>query len=200
MSVMWQPRTQRVLRQSLYRSTLIAAILLFAMSGQAGERRENQQTGLWIYSNEQEGFSIELIQLHGEFVRAVFGSKGFTPEMLEHLDEYCFYGTVVRNTSGRAVGMKVRDWFTRTADGQNQPLKTKTDWIEDWAKAGVPFKWLMLGDDVTFAPDDWLQGFSSVKLPRGSHFDLHYSWILEGKRREAILDDIECPPYTLPES
>jgi hypothetical protein len=172
---------------------------MFAISLQASERRENHQTGLWIYSNNQDGFSIELIQLHGEYITAVFGSRGFTPEMLDRLGEYCFYGTVVRNTSGRTIGMKVRDWFARTTDGQNQPLKTKSDWIEDWTKAGVPFKWLMLGDDVTFAPDDWLQGYSSVRLPRGSHFDLHYSWTLEGQRHDAILENIECPPNTLPE-
>jgi hypothetical protein len=176
---------------------LVCAMVL-AGSGSAAERRENTKTGMWIWQQEQSGFSIEFVQLHGDYVSAVFGSKGFTPEMLEKLSEYCFFGTVVRNSGQGPVTMRVADWFARTPDGRDQPLKTKTEWIADWASAGVPFKWLMLADDVTFEPGDWLQGFSSVKLARGSRFDLHYSWTVEGQRHEAVIADVECPPVHLP--
>lgn len=177
----------------------LASTVLLAGPVSAAERREIPTTGLWSWTQVQSGFSIEFAQLNGDYVSAVFGSKGFTPEMLEDLSGYCFFGTIVRNEGSGPVTMRVAEWFALVPGGRKQPLKTKTEWIADWSSAGVPFKWLMLADDVTFSPGDWLQGFSSVKLPRGSRFDLHYTWTGEGQRHEAVITDVECPPAHLPE-
>ncbi|MCB1864928.1 MAG: hypothetical protein KDG50_05825 [Chromatiales bacterium] len=179
----------------------VTAALLCAgacVSATGAERRLNTQTNTWNWTQVADGFSIELVQLHGDYVSAVFGSKGFTEAMLDELGRYCYYGTIVRNVSDEAIHMRVADWFARTADGRDVPLKTKADWIADWAAAGVPFKWLMLADDVTFEKNDWIQGFSSVQLPRDAKFDFHYVWHVEGQRHEAVINDVECPPAHLP--
>ncbi|MEA3413770.1 MAG: hypothetical protein U9R74_19900, partial [Pseudomonadota bacterium] len=101
---------------------VILSAMVLAGPGPAAERRENPKTGLWIWQHAQSGFSFELAQLHGDYVSAVFGSKGFTPAMLKTLSEYCFFGTIVRNSSQGPVTMRVADWFARTPHGHDQTL------------------------------------------------------------------------------
>ena len=59
---------------------------------------------------------------------------------------------------------------------------------------GVAFRWSMLPDDQTFEVGDWGQGFTTVKLPPGTRFDLHYGWSQHGEPVQDIIKDMQCAP------
>lgn len=179
----------------------VAGALLVATAASAAAlevvRERNPDTGLWVYKAKGEGFTMELIQLHARFIRATYGSKGFTPEMLDQAASYCTFGTIARNLSDGALGYRVADWRAVTPDGTRHALKTKTEWLQDWQSAGVPFNWSILPDSPTFQAGDWAQGFTTVKLPRDSIFDLEFSWTVGDEQYVGVIEDVECPPERL---
>ena len=48
-------------------------------------------------------------------------------------------GTIVRNISDAALSYRVADWRYRDADGAEHPIKTKSEWLEEWHGMGVRF-------------------------------------------------------------
>ena len=160
-------------------------------------RERNPTTGLWVYKAVEDGFSIELIQLHADFIRATYESKGFTDAMLDEAAAFCSYGTIAKNLTDKPLSYRVADWRAVTPDGTAHPLKTKSEWLAEWQAAGIPFNWSILPDSPTFQPGDWAQGFTTVKLPRDSTFDLRYSWTVGDEKHVGVIKDVECPPETL---
>lgn len=158
---------------------------------------EVNETGLKRWQLENNGFSLELIQLHAEFIQASYSSRGLPDPIVHGMDDYCVYGTIARNLSDGPMHYRVVDWRAKLADGQEVIPKTKSQWLDEWRKIGVRFAWSLLPDDQKFEEGDWSQGFTTVKLPRGSTFDLIYNWTLGDQRHTATIPDIECPPYTL---
>ncbi len=156
------------------------------------------ETGLLSWRVEVGGFSLELIQLLPDFVRAVYGARGLPPELIEGIAAYCVFGTIAINTSDSPLSYRVADWRYVTPDRQEQPLKTKTQWVTEWRKMGVPFKWSILPDEQTFEVGDWSQGFTTVKLPRESIFDLIYSWTVKGETHVGRIEKLRCAPEQLP--
>jgi hypothetical protein len=105
------------------------------------------------------------------------------------------------------MSYRVKDWRYRAkaddgTSGKALPVKTKTQWLEEWRKAGVTFSWTLLPDAGEFAVGDWQQGFTTVKLPREAEFDLIYRWQLDGVEHEGVLEGLKCAPeeLDLPES
>lgn len=180
---------------------VLAGLLLglITAAAAAGEvtRERNPNTGLWIYKTEQGGLGIELIALHAEFIRATYGAKGFTDEMLDEAAAYCAFGTIARNLTDQPLAYRVADWRAVTADGTEHALKTKSEWVEEWHGAGIPFSWSILPDSPTFQVGDWAQGFTTVKLPRDATFDLRYTFTVGDEKHVAVIENIECPPERL---
>ena len=158
---------------------------------------KNEQSGLLTWTSEDEGFSIELIQLLPDFVRAVYAKHGFTHEEVERIAGYCVFGSILKNTSEQQLTYKVREWTYTDAQGKTLPVKTKSQWLAEWRKAGITFSWTLLPDDVVFEVGDWQQGFTTINLPRESHFDLHYTWTLDGVPHRGTLKDLSCAPETI---
>ena len=93
----------------------------------------------------------------------------------------------------------VRDWRYRTKDGKESAVKTKTQWLAEWKKAGITFSWTLLPDRGDFEVGDWQQGFTTIKLPRETEFDLIYKWQLDGVAYSGVLKNIKCAPEALPD-
>ncbi|MDJ0871866.1 MAG: hypothetical protein QNJ87_08855 [Gammaproteobacteria bacterium] len=163
------------------------------------KQSRNSETELFSWQVEDRGFSLELVQLHTDFVRAVYGARGFPPALIDGIAEYCVFGTIAINTSDAQLSYRVADWRYVTPDGEQHPLKTKTQWTTEWMKMGVPYNWSILPDDQTFEVGDWSQGFTTVRLPRESVFDLVYSWTVEGKTHVSRIEELRCAPEHLPE-
>ncbi len=162
---------------------------------------KNKITGLLTWTAEDEGFSIELIQLLPDFVRAIYAKHNFPKKEIERAAAYCMFGTILKNTSSQIMRYYVKDWRYYTKDKPEHllPVKTKSQWLEEWRKAGITFSWTLLPDAGEFEVGDWQQGFTTIKLPRETEFDLIYKWQLDGKAYTGILENLKCAAETLPE-
>jgi len=167
----------------------------------AGEVRQHTDpdTGLLSWQIRERGFSMQLLQVLPDYVRATYSARGLPPDIVETIAGYCVFGTIVTNDSQQQLSYRVADWRYVTADGKAHPLKTKTQWVNEWKDQGVAFRWSILPDDQTFEPGDWSQGFTTIPLPPGSAFDLVYSWKYQGETHEGKLEGMRCAPATLPD-
>ena len=180
---------------------LLLVCLQAAAALAAGTRSEqvDPATGLMSWKVDGQAFSIELIQVLPDYVRAVYSARGLPPEVVDEVSSYCVFGTIIRNTTAQPLSYRVADWRYITPDGTEHPLKTKTEWVEEWRSMGVAFRWSMLADEQTFSEGDWVQGFSTVKLAPGSRFDLRYSWRQHGKTITGTIEGVRCAPAEAPE-
>ena len=160
---------------------------------------KNEASGLLTWTAKDTGFSIELIQLLPDFIRAIYAKHNFPAEEVERAASYCMFGTILKNTSEQHLSYRVKDWSYRTRDGKKYPVKTKTQWLEEWQKAGILFSWTLLPDVGEFAVGDWQQGFTTIKLARESEFDLIYTWQLDGVAHTGVLKNLKCAPESLPD-
>ena len=179
------------LQMSLLSDELIAAEVTI---------HKNDVSGLLTWSSKDEGFSIELIQLLPDFVRAIYGKHNFSKKEIERVASYCVFGTIIRNTSDKHLSYRVNNWRYRSTDNKKlRSVKTKTQWLEEWKKAGISFSWTLLPDIGEFAVGDWQQGFTTIDLPRDSEFDLIYKWRLGDEVHSDVLKNVKCAPENLPE-
>lgn len=160
---------------------------------------KNETSGLLTWTVNDKGFRIELIQLLPDFIRAIYAKHNFPKQEVERAAAYCIFGTILKNTSDQTLSYRVSDWRYQTKDGKRHPVKTKTQWLDEWRKAGIAFSWTLLPDTGEFAVGDWQQGFTTVKLPRETEFDFIFKWKLDGVEHTGVLENIRCAPESLPE-
>ena len=187
----------------LIKQALLTALLVIFMVDAAATEisvHKNEISGLLTWTADDEGFKIELIQLLPDFIRAIYAKHNFPKQEVERAASYCVFGTIIKNTSDQHLSYRVSDWRYRTKDGRERPVKTKTQWLQEWRKAGIIFSWTLLPDAGEFAVGDWQQGFTTVKLPRETEFDFIYKWQLDGVAHTGILENIRCAPDSLPET
>ena len=180
-------------------TTLLWGTQLFA--NQVSIHR-NETTGLLTWKVEDQGFSLELIQLLPDFVRAIYSKHHFPAEEVENIAGYCVYGSILKNTSDKEMSYDVADWQYRDADGRLFPVKSKTQWLQEWQKKGITFSWTLLPDKGDFAEGDWQQGFTTIKIPVGESrkdftFDFIYRWKLGNKTYSGTIKQLSCPPARL---
>ncbi|MDA3868379.1 MAG: hypothetical protein PF589_00200 [Gammaproteobacteria bacterium] len=185
--------------RSGFLGSLFATVVLLAAPLHAAEVsvHKNPKTGLLTWTSEEKGFSIELIQLMPDFVRAVYSKHDFPQEEIERIASYCVFGSILKNTSEQQLTYKVSEWTYTDAQGETKPVKSKTQWLQEWQKVGITFSWTLLPDDVVFEVGDWQQGFTTIKVPRNEHFDLNYRWTLDGVAHTGTLKNLSCAPATL---
>ncbi len=186
-------------RKIFFKLLLITCLGLFQSQAHATQSiTKNEDSGLLAWTSKGEGFSIELIQLLPDFVRAIYGSHGFPPAEIERIAGYCVFGSVIKNTSQKPISYRIADWHYTDKSGVKHPVKTKSQWLEEWKKAGITFSWTLLPDTGDFEVGDWQQGFTTIKLPRNAVFDLTYTWTLDGKHHSETFKAISCAPENLP--
>ena len=181
------------------------ALLLLSVIGTAPpafaavETFSDETSGLLSWKAQHPGFSLQFIQLLPDYVRAVYGARGLPKEVVDLMASYCMFGTIIKNESDKPLAYRVADWRYITADGQAHPVKTKTQWLEDWQDMGVAFRWSLLPDDQQFAPGDWSQGFTTLPLARGTVFKLKYQWTQQEETHEGIFEELRCAPAEAPD-
>ncbi|MCW8831228.1 MAG: hypothetical protein OQK32_06890, partial [Gammaproteobacteria bacterium] len=132
-----------------------------------------------------------------DFVRAIYSSHDFSRAEIERIAGYCVFGSIIKNTSQQQLSYKVKNWTYTDAVGKTHPVKTKSQWLEEWRRAGITFSWTLLPDDGVFNVGDWQQGFTTVKLPRKAQFDLTYTWTLDSKAHSGTLKNLQCAPENI---
>ena len=103
---------------------------------------KNEASGLLTWTVDDTGFRMELIQLLPDFIRAIYAKHNFPEEEVERVASYCVFGTILKNTSNQHLTYRVSNWSYQTKDGKagygkKQPVKTKTQWLEEWKKTGI---------------------------------------------------------------
>ena len=172
----------------------------FATAGDAGvSTRTDPQTGLKSWQYQGDGLAIELLQLPPDFIRASYSARGLPDSVTEAVATRCVFGTIVRNISDAPLSYRVADWRYRGPDGAEHPIKTKSEWLEEWHGMGVRFSWSILADDPTFAVGDWIQGFTTMPVTHGSRVALTVVWSVNGVRYAKTLPDLECAPPPAPD-
>lgn len=179
---------------------LLGCLLLCSLpaGGSTATQQADPDTGLLSWKAAGQAFSIELIQILPDYVRAVYAARGLSQRIIDDVSSYCVFGTIIRNTTAEPLSYRVADWRYITPDGVRHRLKTKSEWVQEWRDMGVAFRWSMLAEEQTFAEGDWVQGFTTVKLPPDSRFDLEYSWSQHGKQYTRIIEDMRCAPVNVP--
>jgi hypothetical protein len=147
---------------------------------------------------QHEGFSLELIQVLPDYVRAVYASRGLPETAIERLAAYCVFGTIVRNESDAALAWRLADWRFVGADGRELRIKPKSQWLEEWRQLGVAFRWTLLADEQVYEVGDWGQGFITLELSPSEAFDLHYNWTQNDKRYFGKIEQARCAPRDVP--
>jgi hypothetical protein len=165
---------------------------------------KNELSGLLTWTANDDGFKVEFIQLLPDFIRAIYAKHNFPPEEVERAAAYCVFGSIIKNTSDKLLSYRVDTWRYRIKSSgavasKEFPVKTKTQWLEEWKKAGINFSWTLLPDSGEFEVGDWQQGFTTIKLPRESEFDLIYKWKLDGVAHSGIIKNMKCAPAMLQE-
>jgi len=152
----------------LVKPALLIAMLMLLTEAAATEVsiHKNEISGLLTWTAADEGFKIELIQLLPDFIRAIYAKHNFPKQEVERAASYCIFGTIIKNTSDQHLSYRVSDWRYRTEDGKQHPVKTKTQWLEEWRKAGITFSWTLLPDTGEFAVGDLQWVIGSRGLPR----------------------------------
>lgn len=159
--------------------------------------QKNDASGLLTWTSKDDGFSIELIQLLPDFVRAVYGKHGLPADEVERIAAYCDFGTIIQNTSQQQLSYRVSDWRYIDKNGKAYPVKTKAQWLEEWRKAGITFAWTLLPGNGDFGIGDWQQGFTTIQIDRNEKFDLVYTWTLDGKQHQGKIENMSCAPASL---
>jgi len=158
---------------------------------------KNNESGLLTWSSKDDGFSIELIQLIPDFVRAVYGKHGLPADEVERIAGYCVFGSIIQNTSRQQMSYRVSDWRYVDKNGKAYPVKTKAQWLEEWRKVGITFAWTLLPESGDFGIGDWQQGFTTIQLDRNEKFDLIYTWTLDGIKHQGKIENMSCAPADL---
>jgi hypothetical protein len=173
---------------------LLLLILTPSMLMAAVEHNKNPASGLSKWKMNEQGFSLELVQVGADYARAVFSARGLPADVVEDISRYCVFGTIVKNLANTPVSYRLPDWHVLTGDGVEHKLKLKSEWIREWSAKGVGFRWLLLADAQTFDEGDWIQGFTTIALKPGQKFNLYYSWNREGKTYHREIKGMQCAP------
>jgi hypothetical protein len=126
-------------------------------------------------------------------------SHDFPDAEVDEIASYCVFGTIIKNTSQQQLDYDVANWYYTDKHGNKHPVKTKTQWLEQWHKAGVTFSWTLLPDKGRFYKGDWQQGFTTIKLPPESEFSLTYKWSISGIEHTDTFEGLRCAPEQLSE-
>lgn len=179
-----------------YRLLTIICLCLLNTQIQAAEVtiHKSKESGLLTWTSKDDGFSIELIQLIPDFVRAVYSKYGLPADEVERIAGYCVFGSIIQNTSQQQMSYRVSDWRYVDKNGKTYPVKTKAHWLEEWQKVGVTFLWTLLPESGDFGIGDWQQGFTTIQLGRNEKFDLIYTWTLDGKKHQGKIENMSCAP------
>jgi hypothetical protein len=178
------------------RTLSLLLLLVLTLQAAAGEvvREIDPDSGLVTWRAEDPAFSIELIQLLPDFVRAVFEAKGLPDAVIDAVASYCVFGTIVRNRSAGPLSYDVAEWRYVTTDGVAHAGRTKAEWVREWREQGIAFRWTLLPEAQTFQVGDWGQGFTTVKLAPGTRFDLHYGWRQGDVQDSRVIEGMRCAP------
>lgn len=160
---------------------------------------EVAQLPFWEWRNDY--LTFRLVQRLPDQTRAYFSGRGFKPEAVTVIADYCIFQTVFTNISTankkRTVQHDIRDWVYHY-NGKPYRMKPREDWAPFWRNQGVAqaqvvaFEWSLLPSKQVFEAGDYNWGMSVFNVPHGGSFDLELHWKVDGKAQTAMMKNITC--------
>ncbi len=198
---------------TLRQANFIRTCLLLGFFGSgvcgANETRHlvDTESGLSTWETEAHAVHLRLTEISPEQARAFMQARGLDEKSVEEFARTCVYMTVVRNEGKAPIRFSMSEWryiprSDTEADASSQVphiMLGKHDWLAKWQPRKLPktvrlaFEWSQFPFEQTFAPGDWNQGMTTYELPAGSRFDLYVRWHQNGKFREGVVRDVQCP-------
>ena len=146
----------------MLRATIVLFLLTLSRSWAADVTTlQDPNSGLYSWKVVDRGFSLELVQLPPDFIRAVYAARDLPPAMIEEVAGYCAFGSIARNETKSPLSYRVADWRAETPDGTRHRLRTKTEWLNHWKKMGRGF-------EVPVTPGVQLHDLLTVQLGAGT--------------------------------
>lgn len=160
---------------------------------------DTAQLPFWEWRNDY--MTLRLIQRLPDQTRAYFSGRGFKPDAVNAIADYCIFQTVYTNISSlehkKTIQHDIRDWKYRYK-GNNFSMKPREEWKPFWqtkdiAQAQiVAFEWSLFPTIQTFEAGDYNWGMSVFNVPHGGSFDLELSWKVDGKTQSATMKNVTC--------
>ena len=173
---------------------LALCVMLPACASLDVQRTRDARTGLERVELRDRDLSLRIVPLSRDFVVALLLGRGLPRAVAEATRDYCTFGVTLRNLGDRPLRYRLTDWRFVTPDGHVARVRPKSDWVAQWRRAGIAFRWLLLHEAQSYQPGDWGQGLVTVPLAPGSRFDLYYSWESGGRVYEGRIRDLRCAP------
>lgn len=177
---------------------LLVTLLLPLGACSSVQRQVNPESGLSSWKTSGDALSLELLQVVPDYVRAVYSARGLPQAIVDAVSSYCVFGTILHNTTQQPLSYRVAEWRYITPDDVRHRIKTKSEWVSEWRDMGVAFRWSLLPDDQTYNVGDWGQGFTTIGLKPGDHFDLEYSWRQGDTTVTRTIREVQCAPVQAP--
>lgn len=157
------------------------------------------QLPYWEWRNDYMTF--RLVQRLPDQTRAYFSGRGFNPETVKMIADFCIFQTVYTNISSgdsrHVIKHDIRDW-KYLYRGKALRMKPREDWAPFWLEKGiaqaqvVAFEWSLLPSIQVFEAGDYNWGMSVFELPHGASFDLELNWKVDGKPQKALMKNLAC--------
>lgn len=187
-----QPKSQRGFGPKKVPAIFLGLLVMSPLAWSATRTTKDQQTGLLTWQAEQAGFSLTLQQLTPNNVSALYEGMGASLAIVKRIAAYCVFGTDARNLSHKPITYNVANWRVVTAKGVQHRLRSKAGWQKIWKPLGLNYGFTIFPAAQTFEPGDWAEGFTTVKLPPDTRFNLIYTWSEHGKTHKGTLDGLQC--------
>lgn len=207
-------RTRQLLIFLLALSSLAGANLLHATEAKntPGESigvttGADPETGLRFWEWDRDGFYLRLTQRLPDQTRGFFEARGFDQQTLELIATSCVFQSMIKNSSNnqdKRLTANLADWKIHSGNDTHR-LLLREHWQQVWNERNTPqasriaFNWSFLPSTVSYDANDYNWGMTSYGLRPGSHFDLVFSWKVNGKLHHGRINDIACPDDIHPE-
>lgn len=173
-------------------TAVICLPALAPIASAASHMTKDQHTGLLSWQAEKGGFSLSLQQLRPDNISAMYEGMGASQTVVKRIAAYCVFGTDAKNLGSAPISYNVASWRAITPDGVHHRLRTKVGWQKIWKKLGVDYGLTIFPAAQTFQPGDWGEGFTTIKLPPETKFNLSYTWSEHGKTYKGTMVGLQC--------
>jgi len=114
-------------------------------------------------------FSLQMIPRTPDQMEAFYYARGFPPNMLKEIREFCLITTGLKNLSQDIIWLEVADWQF-SADGKPVKRFHRKTLLDRWKTMKIPlrfqstFRWTLIPEKLDYRPDEREGG--NIVLPR----------------------------------
>jgi hypothetical protein len=152
-----------------------------------------------VDSMQRDGFHASATTLGYDQAASFFLGRGLPPPLADRYARDCVLLVVMHSeVAARSITVRLGDWRVRAADGAEQRIRGRGDWLAELDREGISraarigFEMVQLPEEIDMNAGDSIQGMLSVPVSRGKSFDLIVRWKVGEDAHEASIEGIRC--------